>query len=206
MMSFHLPHLALVGVAGLVLAMAGPAQAQTAKPAAPVRTSGNAPAAQPAPAKPVGAEPGATTATWGDWLMRCQRIGEGDKAIRACVVAQTIQVADRPAPLAQIALGRVPGDAGLHLTAALPVNLSFPASVQVTPAGTGAPTITLEVRRCVPAACFAETRLSDEQIKALGAGEAQGRLSFRSATGQTVAVPISPRGLLQAIAALDKEK
>lgn len=156
-------------------------------------------------ARPVEPEPGSTTASYGDWVLRCQRIGEGDKVARLCEVAQVIQVANQSAPIAQIAIGRVPGDTSLHLTLLTPVNLIFPNEIRVAPPA-GKPMLELELRRCLPGGCFAESRVTDEQLKALSVAEGQGKIGFKDAAGQTVQLPFSPRGLQQALAGLAREK
>jgi hypothetical protein len=56
-------------VCGATIAVGAPAQAQTAKPA-PHPPAAERPAA-PQPV-PVGAEPQSTTATFGDWVLRCR--------------------------------------------------------------------------------------------------------------------------------------
>ncbi|WP_370677324.1 invasion associated locus B family protein [Pleomorphomonas sp. PLEO] len=163
------------------------------------------PPADQAKALPVGAEPGSTTATYGDWTLRCQRIGEDAKAGKVCEVVQMTQMESQRAPTTQIAIGRLPNDDGLHLTAALPVNLSFPSEIKVSMPGAKPITLTPELRRCLPVACFADMELKADQLKMLLAAETSGTLSFRDANGQTIAVPISPRGLPQAVAALQKD-
>ena len=65
--------------------------------------------AVPAGAPAVSAEPANTSATYGDWVMRCQRVGEGAAAKRMCEVAQTIRVQQGRDPVAEVALGRLPG-------------------------------------------------------------------------------------------------
>lgn len=163
------------------------------------------PAAGPTKAAPVGGEPGATTATYGDWTLRCQRIGEGDKTSKVCEVVQAVQAANQRGPIAQIAIGHLPGDATLRLTAALPVNLSFPNEIRLNLPGSKPIALTLELRRCLPSACFADMEFKGDQMKTLLAADASGTLGFRDAAGQVIAVPVSPRGLQQAVAALQKE-
>ena len=73
--------------------------AQTVKPPAPVVTS-EAP-------RPGEAEPSSTSASYGDWIMRCQRLGDGADAERVCEAAQLIHAQDQQNPVAEVAIGRL---------------------------------------------------------------------------------------------------
>lgn len=162
-------------------------------------------AKQPVPAAaPVSADPASTSATFGDWVLRCQRVGEGDRTRKLCEVAQIVQLPNQSAPVAEVALGRPPGEPALHLTAVLPANVSFPSSVQFAssdkvPRGTD-----LQWRRCLPGGCFADTVASDDSVKAWRTSTDAGRLTFKDAGGHDVALPISFRGLAQALDAFAK--
>ena len=186
----------MVLATGLLGAFAGPAAfAQAAQqPAA---------AAAPAPAA-VPADPATTSATYGDWVMRCQRIGDGTAAKRVCEVSQTIRMQDARDPIAEVALGRLPVEKVLHLTALLPPNVSFPSAVSVTLGDKTASTIDLQWRRCLPGGCFADATASDDLVKSWRAQVGSGKLTFKDAGGRDVALPISFRGLAQALDALDK--
>ncbi|WP_271023478.1 hypothetical protein [Rhizobium sp. RCAM05973] len=71
------------------------------------KTDSPAAAAPASSAAPVSSEPNTTTASFGDWTLRCQRVGEAGKATRVCEVAQAMQVQGQTAPVAQIAIGRL---------------------------------------------------------------------------------------------------
>ena len=183
-----------------ILAMSGSAvAAQTGTGAAP------GPAKPGAPAQAsVSAEPAATSAIFGDWTLRCQRIEDGDKAQRLCEVAQTIQVQNRREPIAQVALGRVSATAPLRVTAVLPPNVSFPSTVGIAAGDKDPPAVELGWRRCVPGGCFADAPASDEVLRGWRGLTTLGRITFKDAEGRTVAVPLSFRGLAQALDALAK--
>lgn len=61
------------------------AVAQLPKSAAP------APAAKSESPPPVDAEPNSTSANFGDWTLRCQRLGNGAETRRVCEVTQQIR-------------------------------------------------------------------------------------------------------------------
>lgn len=183
-------------VAAAAVLAAGMAGAQTAPKAAP---------SPPA----VSSEPAVTTASFGDWVLRCQRLGEGEKATRVCEVSQAIQVQGQAGPLAQLAVGRVGSEASLHLTVVLPVSVSFPSSVRVgleEKEGRESAGMDLSWHRCIPAGCVADEAVREEVLKRWRTSSEAGRLTFKDAGGREVVIPVSFRGLDPALSALAKER
>lgn len=176
------------------------------------RALAQAPAAKPGAEVPVSSEPGSTAASFGDWVLRCQRVGEAEKAERLCEVAQSMQVKGQSAPIAQIAVGRL-GREPLRITAVLPVAVSFSGSVQVhsSPAGEdpaaakASPPVDLAWRRCLPGGCFADASATDDALKRWRSSPGPGRILFKDPAGQEVTIPLSLRGFPQAFDALAKE-
>ncbi len=156
---------------------------------------------------PVPSEPGVTTASYGDWVLRCQRVGTGEKASRLCEVSQAMQVQGQAAPIAQVAIGRLPGEAELRVTALLPVAVSFPSAVRIGLEEKDAKASVLDFawRRCLPGGCLADGPVKEEGLKRWREAETPGRLLFKDANGQEVTIPLSFRGLKAALAALGKE-
>lgn len=173
------------------------ATAQGSPPIAPATAPGAASATVPT-------EPQSTVATFGDWVLRCVRQA-GAQATRICEVAQTIQVQGQQGPLAQVALGRVQRTDPLKLTIVLPSNVSFPSLVRVAMDENDAQPFDLTWRRCVPGACIADGDPSAAVIQRFRARVEPARLAFKDAGGRDVVVPISFRGLAQALDALAKE-
>jgi invasion protein IalB len=162
------------------------------------------PAATPAPPA-IPTEPQSTVATFGDWVLRCVRQGEGAQGTRICEVAQTIQVQGQQAPLAQVAFGRVQRADPMKLTMVLPNNVSFPSSVRVTMDERDTQPFDLTWRRCVPGACIADGEPSVAVIQRFRARTEPARVTFKDAGGRDVVIPFSFRGLSQALDALAKE-
>jgi invasion protein IalB len=85
----------------------------------------------PAPATPaeapVSADPQNTTATFGDWVVRCSR-GPEAGAKRVCEAVQSLVVKGQTAPIAQIAFGR--SDKDHMITVLLPVKLKQISIIQ----------------------------------------------------------------------------
>ncbi|MGN6095803.1 MAG: invasion associated locus B family protein [Bosea sp. (in: a-proteobacteria)] len=166
---------------------------------AQAQPAGTKPAARP----PVSAEPTMTTASFGDWVLRCQKLPQ-NTAGRVCEVAQTMQIQGQSAPVAQFAIGRASKTEPLRATAVVPPNVSFPSNVQVALEKDSSP-LELDWRRCVPGACLADLVLKEDQLKRWRAASENGRLVFKDATGREIAIALSFLGLGPALDALAKE-
>jgi invasion protein IalB len=158
-------------------------------------------AASPAkPPPPVPAEPQQTTASFGDWTLRCTRSAA---ASQICEVVQSITNEDRP--VAQFAFGRVGKAQPLHLTILVPPNISLGSNPVLATSHDGDPPIAeFSWRRCLPGGCFADTSLSAETLLHLRGATDPDRVTFPNAAGRTEVLPFSPRGLSQALDALAK--
>jgi invasion protein IalB len=185
-------------IAALLAVMPALALAQAKPPAAATA------AAQPKPAGPVGNTAERTTASFGDWVLRCETIAEQNK--RVCEVAQVMSVQGQANPVAQLAIGRPSPNESRRLTMVLPVNIAIATRPQATLAKAGAAPIELTWQRCAPGACFASAPLADETLAVFGAQTEPGRLVFKDAADRETALPLSFRGLPQALAALAKEQ
>lgn len=172
--------------------------AQGAKPAAPA-----APAASPAP---VSNDPETTTSTYGDWLLRCQRVQDANGSRRNCEVAQAVSVKGQNAPIAQIAFGRINANDPLRVTVVTPHDVSFPSTIRIAMDEKDTQPTELAWTRCLPVGCFASGGPSADALKKWRASSESGRLIVRSGGGQDVAILFSFRGLAQALDALAKEK
>ena len=172
------------------------AQGKDAKAARPA-------AAAPAPvAVPVSTNPERTTATYGDWVMRCER---GPQTKRICEVAQTITLQGQAQPTAQIAIGRPEPGASKQVTVVLPSNIAFAAKPRISVAKAGAAPIELIWQRCTPGACFATVPITDSALAALSLETEPGRIQFKDAADRDAVLPLAFRGLAQALEALAKE-
>ena len=164
-------------------------------------------AAEQKPAEPpVSAEPRVTTASYGDWLLRCQRVGETEKAVRICEVVLTIQSGvPQQAPVAELALGRLSKADPYRVTAHLPTNIALPSAVRFSFGEKDPRQQELAWRSCAPVGCFADGAISETQWRALHGLTDPGSLEFTDSVGRPVKIPVSFRGLAQAMDALAKE-
>ena len=157
-----------------------------------------------APKPPASPEPTSTTASFGDWVLRCQKIENGP-ATRVCEVAQSLTVQGQAQPIAQIAMGRTSAKDRIRLTVVTPVNVSFPSTPRVTLGDKAEQAVGLAWKRCLPMGCFADVELSDDMIKRLRSPVEGPRLAFTDGAGRDLALPFSLSGLPQALDALAKE-
>ena len=160
--------------------------------------------ALPAPG-PVGAEPVQTTATYGDWTLRCESGQQGDKARKICEVIQFLQPPGQSTPIAQVAFGKLETGNDLHVVAALPVNIVFPSSVKIGLDEKDPKAVDLVWRRCLPGGCFAEAPATDDALGRWRNASGPGRLVFKDAGNHDIAVAVPFRGLSQALDALAKQ-
>ena len=112
---------ALAATCGLgLVVLVSSAMAQTApKPAAAAP-----PAAATAPAGGAAPSPSRTTASFGDWTLRCDRQADATPPKRSCELGLTVQHAGDQSVLAQVAVGRPAAGEPLRFTAVLPANIS----------------------------------------------------------------------------------
>ena len=183
----------LAFVLGLALALPGGAAAGD-KP-------GPEPAAKKQP-ETVSSDPQMTTASYGDWVERCQRLDANGETRRLCEVALTVAASGQSAPLAEIAIGRVKKGAPLRLTLVLPVNVGFPSAPEITAEGGEA--VELAWRRCVPAGCFADIGFDAAMLRVWREAKTA-KVQSKSAAGGYFNFAISLRGLPQALDAMMRE-
>jgi invasion protein IalB len=185
-----------VAVSLVMMMVAGAAAAQTGKDAAKD-------AAKPAAPAPVSSVPERTTATFGDWIMRCE--AGSSSAKRMCEVALILTAQGQNAPIAQVAVGKGTSTDGKPTTVVLPHNVSLTAKPRIVFAKTSDAPIEFTWQRCTPGACFASVNLSNDVAKILGAQTEAGKIVYRTASEQEIALPLSFRGLAQSLEALAKE-
>lgn len=162
---------------------------------------------QTAQTPPTPTEPQATSATFGDWTLRCVRQGEGAQAARSCEIVQTVQAQGQAqqSAVAQYAFGRIAKGEPLKLTLVLPASVSFPSSVQLMLPDNDSQPTELPWRRCLAAACVADMEPVPALLQRWRSATETGRLQFRDAAGRDTTLPFSFRGLAPALDALARE-
>ncbi len=156
--------------------------------------------AQPQATQPGATPPNVTSASFGDWVLRCEtRPGTP----RGCEILQSLQD-QRRQPVAQFAFGRAQRSDPMRLLVLIPANVTVAAPMVIQLPDRGA-AIPVSLRSCGPRGCVAEADLSAARLARLRAREAQGRLEYRDALNAEVALPFSTRGFGQALDALGRE-
>lgn len=194
---------ALAASAALVVALAAGTASAQRRPAdaAPAPTAPAAPTSSPAPVAP---DPSVTTASYGDWTLRCEAPKAGTTQ-RLCEATQTVQVRGEAAPIAQIAFGHAARTEPVKLVAVLPVNATFTSPVTIAVGDKDPQPVQLAWHRCLPVGCFAEATSTADAVRHWRGETGQGRLTFKDGIGRDVVVPVSFRGLAQALDALSKQ-
>jgi invasion protein IalB len=197
----------LAGALVLTWAVAAAAQQPAPKPAPPKP----APAQHPAPAQaqapqqpaPVDQNPQRTTASYGDWVVRCE-VTAGPPPVKNCDMEQLAQVQGQANPISRVAIPLPAKGEPAKLFVQLPINVSFSAPLKIVADSKDAG-ITTPFRRCVPAGCFAEVELKDDVQKKFRASAEPGKILFKDAAEREVAIPLSFKGFAQAFEALLKQ-
>jgi invasion protein IalB len=152
---------------------------------------------------PVG--PDRTTASFGDWILRCDKRTDVTPPHRFCELGYTVQRPGDAAPQAQVAVGRLSPSDPLRLTVLLPVNVTFPSTPRFSSEGKDGLSLDLAWVRCLPLGCFANVVVADDAARKLKAVKEAARIEFKDGTGRDLVFPISMRGFSEASDAFAKE-
>lgn len=187
----------LVTIGGLAAVLSASVLAQTA-------TQQTQTVTPPAAAKPPADTADMTTATYGDWLLRCRQ-APGQTPSKSCEIVQSLIVQGQTAPIAQLAFGYPTPKQPLFFTAVVPVNVTFPSAVRIAIDDKDKAPLDAAFTRCLPTGCFASATMADEMLTKWRTHDQAGRLTFKNGAGQETVVPMSFRGLARALEALTKE-
>ncbi|OIQ66603.1 invasion associated locus B (IalB) protein [mine drainage metagenome] len=160
-------------------------------------------AASPTTTSGVSAQPSETSEVFGDWTVRCVNIQGKTDAKKICEAAVVVTLRGSKQPFAKVAISPVKTAGDVELAVLLPVNISLPSSVDLQSAATK-PLAKLDWSRCIQGACLASLGVKRADVVKWAAQPKPMLLSFTSAAMQRVNVPVSVRGMAQAIAALAK--
>jgi invasion protein IalB len=172
----------------------------------PVQAQAAVPKPAPSQDKPAAGDQEAdlTTATFGDWQLRCQKAGAGQPTQRSCEVIQSLIIQGQTAPFAQLGFARLAPNDPLFFTAVVPTNVTFPSTVRIAIDEKDTQPVEIAWTRCLPAGCFASLALKDDLLKRWHAQNESGRITFKNGAGQDMTLSFSFRGLARALDALGK--
>jgi invasion protein IalB len=148
------------------------------------------------------APPQQTTATFEDWIVRCETRA-GPPKQKVCEMVQFTQVKGRTGVLTQIAIGRPVKGQPIKVVIQVPIGVWLPSGAALAPGGNNG-NISADFKRCVPSACFAEVEVHDDTIRKLRAMHEAGKLQFKDGNQKDVAIPVSFKGFGAAYDALSK--
>ena len=193
----------LVAACAFLLSVPGGAVFAASDKPKPTPSLEAAPKKETAEPTPVSNDPQLTTASFGDWTERCQRVTVSGETRRLCEISLTVTAQGQNAPLAEVAIGRVKKSDPLHVTLVLPVNVGFPSTPKIV-IGDADDSVDLAWRQCVPAGCFAEAAFSGDTQRAWREAKTA-KVESKASNGQAFNFAISLRGLPQALDAMAKE-
>ncbi len=113
-------------------------------------------------------------------------------------------MADAQRAIAQVAIARPSAQAPLKLAVVLPVHVAFAEPPRISAGAPAALALTLVWRRCLPTGCFADADLTDAMARVWRTQESPAQLVLQDGSGRAVALPLSLRGLGDALDALGR--
>ena len=161
------------------------------------------PPQNPAPPPAQGAGPQSTTATYDDWVVQCQG-GTAAVPAKRCGMVQGTQTQGNNLPFSRVMILRTDKGEPVKLVVQVPVNVTFSENLRIQYGGPDQ-ALSTPFARCVPAGCFGEFVLTEETIGKLRAASGAGKISYLSASGGDINVPISFKGFARAFDVLAKE-
>lgn len=142
-------------------------------------------------------KPAATTATYGDWVVRCSSPPQGEKVCEAATGIQ-MKVQGQMRLLAQIVVGRAGKNQPVRLVVQLPNGVFLPPGATLFLDEQAKSGIQAVYSVCTRG-CFADSALAPEQLASLKSAKGPGRLEFVEGNRKRVAAPISFLGLNAAL-------
>lgn len=133
----------------------------------------------------------------GDWVVRCKK----DSSPKECEASQTLQTPDLKGTLAHVAVRARKGGEVL-LVVLTPPGVWLPANVTLKVPGV--PDVLLTYKRCGQY-CVASVALTPESVTALKASAGQGDLAFENGSRSPIILPVSFKGLADALTASLKD-
>ena len=91
-----------------------------------------------------------------------------------------------------------------RLVVLVPVNVTIAPGIEVVTEA-GKPPVNVQFKTCIPAACLGQLELSDAQLQAFRNHTQPGQLTFIDPGEKPVTIPLSLKGLDQALDSLAKK-
>ena len=164
-------------------------------------------AAQAATAQTSGNAVSTTSASYGNWLLRCESRKVEAKTVKACEVSTNVTVKGEngaSGTAAIVAFGRYPDKEGWQVALQLPIIVWLPTGAKLG-IGDEAPLVEASFVACRPTLCSAGATADDAVMARLRSATTDLSVNYRAQTQQAVKVTLPVNGLADALAALGKE-
>ena len=155
------------------------------------------------PASQFPAPPQQTSATYDDWIVRCETRA-GPPRQKTCEMVQFTQVKGQNTVLTQIIIGHPQKGKPTPMVIQVPIGAWLPTGVKLS-AGGKDEGLQAEFKVCAPSTCIARLEVKDDTIRKFRALTEQGKLQFKDSNQRDVALPVSFKGFSTAFDALGKE-
>jgi invasion protein IalB len=162
-------------------------------------------AAAQAPAPPAGGStpPQQTTATYEDWIVRCET-QPGPPPQKFCEMVQFTQVKGGGSVISQVAIGRPVKGQPVKLVIQLPIGVWLPTGIKLF-TGAKDPGLLTTFKRCLPSACFTDAEINADTIRKFRTTAEAGQIQFKDGNQKDASLPVSFKGFGTAFDALQKE-
>jgi invasion protein IalB len=147
--------------------------------------------------------PQRTTATYDDWIVRCET-QPGPPQQKICDMAQMAQVQGQANPISRVGIAKPAKGEPIRLVIQLPVNVTVANGVKLQ-ANDKDPGLLAPFKRCIPAGCFAEVDVKDDAMKKFRSATEPWKMQLKDGADHDVAIPLSFKGFGQAFDALLKQ-
>jgi invasion protein IalB len=145
--------------------------------------------------------PQRTSATYDDWTLSC--VMAGNKKSCAIIQSQTIQ--GQAVPVSQVSISRSANGDPSKIFFQVPSNVWLPTGVALITGQTEADWFAANFVMCAATRCVAAATLTDAQIKSLRSQRTAGKFVYQNTSQANISIPISFKGLGDALDALQKE-
>jgi invasion protein IalB len=160
--------------------------------------------AQTPASPPATAAPQQTTATYEDWIVRCET-QPGPPPQKFCEMVQFTQMKGQGGGvISQIAIGRPVKGQPVKLVIQLPIGVWLPTGIKLT-VGAKDPGLLTTFKRCLLSACFADAEIKDDVIRRFRTATEAGQIQFKDGNQKDGSLPVSFKGFGTAFDALAKE-
>lgn len=139
------------------------------------------------------AQPVQTTATFGDWTVRCRKVSKQNDKL--CEMIQVVPAKNKQGAIANLAVGRLPGDEKIRLVIQLPIGVHLPSDVDMK---IGDEAIAkAEFQSCYSSFCLARADLDVAALKRMKDAKSM-TVSFKDRAEKNASISVSLSGFTAA--------